>query len=108
MACSEDYIEYVCSQIGKYGLVTFRKMFGEYMIYINGKPILLVTDNVAHVKMLPEVEEYMKDSETAHPYDGAKLHYVLDIEDEHVLSKVIPILDEITPLPKPKKKKVKI
>jgi len=105
MACSEDYIGFICEQISRYGVITNRKMFGEYMIYINGKPIILVCDNIAYIKIKTEYEEYMTKADTNHPYNGAKEHYVLDVEDEELLAKVIPILDDITPLPKPKKKK---
>ena len=42
MATSKEYIEFVCEQIYRYGAVTYRKMFGEYVAYLNEKPILLV------------------------------------------------------------------
>ena len=53
MATSEDYIEFVCGQLAGAGAVRRRKMFGEYMVYVNGKPLLLVCDNTVFVKMLP-------------------------------------------------------
>ena len=35
MATSEDFIEFVCEQIrGDYS-VRYKKMFGEYMVYVN-------------------------------------------------------------------------
>jgi len=105
MACSEDYIQDICKQISPFGLITNRKMFGEYMIYINDKPIILVCDNIPHIKKQAEYEEYMLDADTNPPYNGAKEHYVLDMENEELLAKVIPILEKITPIPKPKKKK---
>ncbi len=50
MATSKEYIEFVCEQICRYGAVTYRKMFGEYMAYLNEKPILLVCDNTVYIK----------------------------------------------------------
>ena len=38
MSTTLDFIEYVCEQIPQIGELRYRKMFGEYMIYINDKP----------------------------------------------------------------------
>ncbi len=103
MATSLDYIEFVCDQIhGNYS-VRYKKMFGEYMIYVNDKPILLVCDNTVYVKKLKEISELMKDSDSGLPYNGAKEHYILDIENVELTENVINILERITPLPKKKK-----
>ena len=52
-------------------------MFGEYMVYVNDKPVLLVCDNTVYVKKLPEIEELMSGAECGVPYDSAKEHYIL-------------------------------
>lgn len=105
MATTVDYIEFVCEQLAGVGAVRYRKMFGEYMVYVNDKPLLLVCDNTVFVKLLPELSERMAGAETALPYEGGKLHYILDIEDRALTRAVIAILEPITPLPKPKKKR---
>ena len=104
MATSLDYIEYVCGQIGDGYAVRYRKMFGEYMVYVNDKPILLVCDNCVYVKKLVELGEIMNSAETAIPYGGAKEHYVLDMENVELTEKVIDILEKLTPIPKKKNK----
>lgn len=105
MATSQDYIEFVCGQIkGDYS-VRYKKMFGEYMVYANDKPVLLVCDNCVYVKILNELSDLMNDADRGIPYDGSKEHYVLDIENSDPVSKVIEVLERITPLPKPRKKK---
>ena len=105
MATSADYIEFVSEHLNKFGEIRARKMFGEYMVYLNDKPIISVCDNTVFVKILPELAAYLNDAERGFPYDGAKLHYILDIEDSELLSDVIPILEAVTPLPKPRKRK---
>ena len=50
MACSLDFIEFVSSQIATAGTVRYRKMFGEYMIYVDEKPVIIVCDNIPYVK----------------------------------------------------------
>lgn len=107
MATSQDYIEYVCEQIRDIGAIRYKKMFGEYMVYVNDKPILLVCDDTVFVKMLPEIETLMQDSETGQPYKGAKEHYILDIDNREFAETIINILEPIIPVPKPRKKKQK-
>lgn len=107
MATSPDFIEYVCEQISGTGAIRHRKMFGEYMVYVNDKPVLLVCDDTVFVKMLDEVKEEMEDADVGFPYDGAKQHYVLDIDNREFSQKIIEILEPITKIPKPRKKKQK-
>ena len=105
MATSEDFIEFVCEQIrGDYS-VRYKKMFGEYMVYVNDKPIFLVCDNCVYVKKLPEVEEILAGSECGVPYNGAKEHYILDIENRELTLTVLEALERVTPLPKKRAKK---
>lgn len=106
MSTTYDFAEYVCEQIRDTGNIRSRKMFGEYMIYVNDKPILLVCDNTVFVKQVEAVAELLKDADIGIPYTGAKSHYVLDIDDASLSNEVVRILEPITPLPKPKKKKV--
>jgi len=105
MSTTQDFVEYVCEQIRDSGNVRYRKMFGEYMVYVNDKPILLVCDNTVFVKKVDALSELLKDADEGYPYSGAKLHYVLDIDDATLSNEVIGILEPITSIPKPKKKK---
>lgn len=40
MATSKEYIEYVCGQIKGELNVRYKKMFGDYMVYVDEKPLL--------------------------------------------------------------------
>ena len=105
MATTIDFIEYVCEQIAGVGDVRYKKMFGEYMVYVNNKPILLICDNTVFVKQLDCIADEMKDAEKGFPYNGAKEHYILDIENSELSKRIINILEPVTLLPKPRKKK---
>lgn len=107
MATTQDYIEYVCEQIQGIGEIRYKKMFGEFMVYVNNKPVIIVCDNVAFVKKLDCIEEMMKEAECGQPYQGAKEHYVLDIDNAEFCKEVITRVEKVTPLPKPRKKKEK-
>lgn len=103
MATSVDYIEFVCEQIHGGYAVRYKKMFGEYMVYLNDKPVLLVCDNTVFVKKIAELSELMKDAECGLPYEGTKEHYILDVENSELTEKVLAVLERVTPLPKKKK-----
>lgn len=107
MASDKEFIEYICDQIRGAGEIRYLKMFGEYMVYINDKPLLLVCDNIVYIKMLDVLKEDMTDAETGTPYTGAKAHYILDIDNSEFALNIINKLEAATPIPKPKKKKIK-
>jgi len=104
MACTTEFIDFVCAQIESVGVIRSRKMFGDWCIYIDEKPIILACDNTVYVKMNPAIASLMEDAETGTPYDGAKEHYILDIEHRDQATAVLKKLVEVTPYPKKKKK----
>jgi len=105
MATTADFVDYVCEQMVGAGEIRSRKMFGEYMVYVNDKPILLVCDNTVYVKKLGCIAEKMEQAATGIPYQGAKEHYILDIDNGAFSREIVSILEPVTPLPKPRKKK---
>ena len=105
MACSEEFIDFVYSQIKDTGTVRAKKMFGDWMIYVDEKPIVIACDNICFVKMLPAVRDIMADALTGYPYDGAKPHYILDIEHREKAVQVIRALLPVIPYPKKREKK---
>lgn len=56
------------------------------------------------MKVFPCLDETMREADKGFPYDGAKEHYVLDIDNSKFSKEVIAILEPVTSLPKPKKK----
>lgn len=106
MATNKEFIEYICDQLMGVGIVTYRKMFGEYMIYIDLKPLILVCDNQAYVKILPETGNILgKDALKGTPYPGAKEHYIMDVDNKETLHRICYLLLEVIPIPKKKKKR---
>lgn len=99
MATTQDFIEYVCDQVKNTGAVRYKKMFGEYMVYVNDKPILLVCDNIVYVKILDCVKDLMVYAEKGSPYQNAKEHYILDIDNIDLSGKVISKLESVTAVP---------
>ncbi len=104
MATDLSYIQFVIEQLRGED-ATYKKMFGEYMVYVEGKPVFTVCDNTVFVKEVKELEEIMKGADVGYPYAGAKEHYILDIENVELVEKVVGVLKEVIPLPKKKIKK---
>lgn len=104
MASSTEFIDFACSQIAEVGIIRAKKMFGDYCIYVDEKPVLLVCDNIVYIKKHDAIAQLMTDAECGFPYDGAKEHYILDIDHRKEAVNVIATLLPHLPYPKPKKK----
>jgi TfoX/Sxy family transcriptional regulator of competence genes len=105
MASSLDFVEYVCGQISDAGNIAYRKMFGEYAIYCNGKVIGLICDNQFFVKITSSAM-LSPSCEEAPPYPGAKPYLVIDrLEDREFLTALIINTCNALPLVKSKKNK---
>jgi TfoX/Sxy family transcriptional regulator of competence genes len=103
MACTTDFIDFICAQLEGVGQIRTRKMFGDWCIYIDEKPIILACDNIAYVKKNPAIVSLMTDAESGIPYEGAKEHYILDIEHRDRAQSIIRALLPVIPYPKRKK-----
>lgn len=104
MACTTEFIDFLCDLLSPLGEVRPRKMMGDYIIYVNDKCVITACDNTAFVKKLSCIAELMADAETGCAYEGAKEGYILDFQDRQKVLKVISILWEVLPFPKSKKK----
>lgn len=103
MATTNEFINYVCEQLSGIGNVTYKKMFGEYMVYVNSKPILTVCENTVYIKKLEVIESDMQAADVGFPYKGAKEHYILDIDNAEFSKMIVSKAESVTPLPKRKK-----
>lgn len=104
MACSQEFIDFIGEALAPLGEVRFRKMMGDYVIYLNEKCVITACDNNAFVKKLDCIAHLMESAETGSAYEGAKEAYILDFADQSKAREVISILWEALPFPKKKKK----
>lgn len=109
MASSQKFVEFVLEQIHDAGEITYRKMFGEYAIYSDGKVVALVADDKLFVKQTEGGKKFIGDYQEAPAYPGAKMSFLIEdqIEDHQFLSDLIRITSAEVPFPKPKIKKNK-
>ncbi len=107
MASDQNFVDYVLDQIKNAGLITAKKMFGEYGIYSDEKLFGLICDNKLFVKPTNSGREFIGSVLEVPPYEGAKPSFLIEdkIEDSEWLSELVRISIKELPLPKPKKKK---
>lgn len=105
MATTVDFMEFVMDQLADCKAeIRYKKMFGEYLVYVNDKPMFLVCDNTVFVKQWPCLKDLMEGMASGEPYTGAKPHYILNMEDSESVAQIIALLEPIVPIPKPRKK----
>jgi len=107
MASDQNFVDFVLDQIKNAGVITAKKMFGEYGIYSDEKLFGLICDNKLFVKPTNSGREIIGNVLEVPPYEGAKPSFLIEdkIEDSEWLSELVRISIKELPLPKPKKKK---
>ena len=104
MASNIGFVEYVCSQISEAGNIVYKKMFGEYGIYVNGKIIGLICDDRFFLKITEAGRRTLHEITEAQAYPGSKPFFLIeDLEDRDYLSALISVTYNELPEPKPKK-----
>ena len=63
MASSLSYVEFVMEQMSGAGTITYRRMFGEYGLYCDGKYFGVICNDRALVKITPAGEALLPDVE---------------------------------------------
>lgn len=106
MASDLEFVEYVCDQAKKSVRLTFRKMFGEYVLYANGKVVALICDNSLFLKPTPAAREFLGNPTEKAPYPGAKPYFLIDedLDNRDRLGELFLIIERSLPAPKPKKR----
>jgi len=109
MASDQRFIAFIADQMGAAGVISHRKMFGEYAIYCEGNVVALVCDNQLFVKPTEGGRAYIGNIVEAAPYPGAKLYFLIEdtLEDREWIGGLIKITAQELPIPKGKRSKAK-
>ena len=107
MASTQDFADFIATQAAGAGHITFRKMFGEYALYCDGKVVALICDDQLFIKPTQGGRAFIGEVVEAPPYPGAKLYLLIEdkYENQEWLSDLIRITSLELPIPKPKTKK---
>lgn len=108
MASSLEFVRYAAEQMGAAGEITYKKMFGEYGIYCNGKIVGLICENQLFIKITEAGRRLCPDYEEVPPYQGSKPYLLVeDIDDRELLAELTAETFRELPVSKPGKKKGK-
>ncbi len=108
MASNQCTVDFLMGQMLGAGEVSYKKMFGEYGIYCDGKMAASVCDDKLFVKPTLRGRAYLGEVMEASPYPGAKPAFLITgekLKDGQWLSELIRITAEELPLPAKKNKK---
>lgn len=107
MATDLEFMEFLADQMAGAGEISYRKMFGEYAVYLDGKVVALVCDNQLFVKPTAAGRAFIGAPVEAPAYPGAKNSFLIEdaFEDREWISELIRITARDLPAPKPKKPK---
>ena len=104
MASTLAFTQFVCDQIGGAGNISYKKMFGEYGLYCDGKFFALICDDQLFIKITDAGLALFPHCETAPPYEGAKPYFLItELDDRDFLSVLIRNTCAELPFPKSKK-----
>lgn len=104
MASSPDFVQFVVDQLRDAGAITFRKMFGEYAVYCDGKVVALICDDQLFVKPTAAGLALTGDPVLEPPYPGAKPYLLIGdrVDDREWLGALVRRTAEALPPPKTK------
>lgn len=110
MATEQSFVDYVAELINLGDRLTYKRMFGEYALYVDGKVVAFACDNSLFVKPSQAVLAIAPNLPQAPPYPGAKDYPVADelLDEPDTLRHLIMETATLMPAPKPKKPRKKI
>lgn len=105
MATEAKFVDYVIELTGLGARLTYKKMFGEYALYVDGKVVAFACDNSLFVKPSQASATIAPDLPLGPPYPVAKDHIVADalLDEPERLRTLLVETSLLMPTPKAKK-----
>lgn len=109
MATNQSFVDYVAEQSQLAGSLTFKRMFGEYALYLGGKVVAFACDNSLFIKASAETAALTASLPQRPPYPGAKDYPVADelLDEPEQLHALLLATERAMPPPKAKAAKPK-
>ena len=108
MASSLELVQHIVDQFAPCGAVAFKKMFGDYGLYLNGKMFASVCDDMLFVKPTTAGHALVPDCPLAPPSPGAKDCLLIEhVDNRELLCALATATCDELPMPKPRKKVAK-
>lgn len=104
MASKLEFVEYAAEQMAGAGDITYRKMFGEYGVYCDGKIFGVICEDQLFIKITEAGEKMGAHLSKKPPYTGAKPYFLVeDVDDREFLTELVAATLKELPTPAPKR-----
>lgn len=105
MATDSTFLDYIVEQARLGARLTYKKMFGEYALYLDGKVVAFACDNSLFVKPSSAAAVLAPELPLGPPYPVAKDHVVADalLDEPERLRGLLLETAVLMPAPKAKK-----
>ena len=101
MASSKDFLAYIIEQLSNVNNITYKKMMGEYIIYMGGRIAAYICDDRLLIKPTKTALKILSDCSLEAPYPGAKkMILVTEIDNKEFLTNLFNLIYEELELPK--------
>ena len=101
MASSESYLDFILDQLSGAEGITYRKMMGEYILYVNGRIFGGIYDDRFLLKPTPAARRMMPGAAEETPYPGAGAMLLADqVDDRDFLCALLAAMEPELPAPK--------
>ncbi len=104
MATSQDTMDFLLDQLSPLGEASAKRMFGEYCLYLAGKPVGFVCDDQLYLKPTEGGRAMLVKGVEDWPYPGAKPHLLItpdQWEDGEWVCSIVRATAQELPRPKP-------
>ena len=99
MASSLEYVQYAAAQLSGAGVISYKKLFGEYGLWCGGKFFGTVENNQFYVKMTEAGHKHLPEAEPVAPHGGRPgMYLVEELDDREFLTALV--LDTCGQLPR--------
>ena len=98
-------MDFLLDQLAQAGPISSRRMFGEYCLYFDGRPVGLVCDDQLYLKPTEpgRALQRLKDAVEGYPYPGARPHLLITADhwdDRNWLAQMVRTTAHALPPPK--------
>jgi len=84
-------VQYIADQVGLGPRVAYRRMFGEFALYLDGVVIAFVCDDQLFLKPTEQAARVLGTPKRAPPYPGAKDYFLVtdELDDPELLRELV-------------------
>lgn len=106
MASSLEYVQFAVEQMREAGNIVFKKLFGEYGLWCDGKFFGTIEEDQFYVKITDAGRHMLPDAEPVAPHGGTpNMVLVEELDDREFLTMLVRETCKELPMPKPRKKR---